>query len=75
MIHSQFKKLFTYNDIVTLKQIEMMLQNHNIQFMVRSYEDTAYNGLYTLTKGKGDILVFENDYEKALSLLQEEKII
>ncbi len=75
MTNSQFKKLFTYNDIVTLKQIEMLLQTHKIQFMVRSYEDSAYNGIYTLTKGKGDILVFENDYDTARSLLQEEKIL
>ncbi|MBU1078716.1 MAG: hypothetical protein KKH98_15560 [Spirochaetes bacterium] len=75
MKDEKLKELFIYTDLVVLKKIEMILSEKQIRFMVRSYEDAAYDGLFTLAKGKGKILVFEKDHSMAESLLIEENIL
>ena len=74
-MEEDLKELYLYDDLAVQKKIELILENNNIQFMVQSFEDTAYNGLFTLSKGKGKIFVFEKEYEKATKLLREEKIL
>ncbi len=69
------KKLIKYNNIVELKKIEVTLQNNDIKFLNRSFEDTAYDGLYTQYYGLGEIFVYEEDLEKARNLLKKEGIL
>lgn len=75
MKEKKLKKFYTYSDLAVLKKIEILLKNNDIQFMIRSFEDSAYDGLFTLAKGKGEILLFENDYNKAVNILKKEKIL
>lgn len=75
MKNENLKELFIYNDLAVLKKIEMLLETNEIQFLIRSYEDAAYDGLFTLAKGKGKILVFEKDLKKAEDILSMEKIL
>lgn len=75
MKDEELKELYTYNDLVTLKIIELILKNNNIRYMVRSFDDHAYDGLFTLSMGKGKIFVFEKDHKQATQLLKDEKIL
>lgn len=74
-MEEDLKELILYENLVVLKKIELVLENNNIRFMVRSFEDSAYNGLFTLSKGKGKLFVFEKDYKKACEVLKKEKIL
>lgn len=47
------------------------LEREGISCVVRSYEDTAYDGIYVLQKGWGAILVSEEDEARAEEILQE----
>lgn len=74
-MEEDLKELILYENLVVLKKIELVLENNNIRFMVRSFEDSAYNGLFTLSKGKGKLFVFEKDHKKACEVLKKEKIL
>jgi hypothetical protein len=75
MNKSELAELFIYNDAATLKKAEILLQENNIRFMVRSFEDSAYNGLFTMSLGKGKIFVFKKDLNRAGKILKKENII
>ncbi|RLB01297.1 MAG: hypothetical protein DRG55_05395 [Deltaproteobacteria bacterium] len=47
------------------------LEREGISCVIRSYEDTAYDGIYVLQKGWGAILVSEEDEARAEEILQE----
>jgi len=42
-----------------------------IDFILRTYEDTAYDGLFVTQKGYGVLLVNEEDETMALDLVRE----
>ena len=75
MNNEELKELYIYEDIVILKKIELLLKEHKIQFMVRSFEDSAYDGLFTMSMGKGKLFVFEKDHDSAVQLLRKENIL
>ncbi len=75
MQEQELKDLYIYDNLAVLKKIEILLNENNIQFLNRSFEDGAYDGLFTLAMGKGKLLVFEKDLEKAKELLKGEKIL
>jgi len=74
MKDDELKELYLYEDLAVLKKIELILKNNKIPYMVRSFEDTAYNGLFTLSRGKGKIFIFEKDYKQAQKVLKDNKI-
>ena len=47
------------------------LLREGIRCIVRSYEDTAYDGIFVLQKGWGAILVPEEDEERASQIIEE----
>ena len=47
------------------------LEREGLSCVIRSYEDTAYDGIYVLQKGWGAILVSEEDEARAEEILQE----
>lgn len=46
------------------------LQKEGIPCVIRSYEDTAYDGIYVVQKGWGAVLVSEEDEARARAILQ-----
>ena len=54
-------------------RISQSLQEAGIPFMVKSFLDTAYNGLYIPQKGWGMVLVPETYVEEAESIISEVK--
>lgn len=75
MPDDDLKELYTYTDLAVLKRIELLLKEHNIQYLNRSYEDMAYDGLFTLTNGKGKLFVFKKDYNQALAILKSIELL
>lgn len=41
------------------------LRREGIPCLIRSFEDKAYDGLYVSQKGWGEVLVHEEDFERA----------
>lgn len=54
-------------------RISQSLQEAGIPFMVKSFLDTAYDGLYILQKGWGMVLVPETFVEEAERIISEVK--
>lgn len=75
MKNDELKCLLVYDNLPVLQQVEFLLKNNKIQFIVQSFEDSAYDGLYTLSQGKGRIMIFSGDLDKAKVLLKKERIL
>lgn len=54
-------------------RISQSLQDAEIPFMIKSFLDTAYNGLYVPQKGWGIVLVPEGLLEEAERIVSEVK--
>ena len=54
-------------------RILQALQDAGIPFLIKSFHDTAYDGLYILQKGWGVVMVSEKNREQAERLIEEIK--
>ncbi len=54
-------------------RISQALEEAGIRFLIKSFLDTAYDGLYILQKGWGVVMVPEKDREEAERLISEIK--
>lgn len=63
--------VYTSQNIIEESRIKAALEEEGIEVLVRSFEDSAYNGIFTLQKGMGQIRVFEKDAEKAKKIIEE----
>ncbi len=52
-------------------QYVTILEQENIPVFVRTWEETAYDGLFVTQKGWGEIWVADNRYDEALKLVEE----
>jgi hypothetical protein len=56
-------------------RISQTLQEAGIPFLIKSFLDTAYDGLYIPQKGWGNVMVSENHKEEAERIISEIKKI
>jgi hypothetical protein len=54
-------------------RISQALNEAGVPFLIKSFLDTAYNGLYLLQKGWGAVMVPENFEEEAGRVISEVK--
>jgi len=54
-------------------RISQALEEAGIQFLIKSFLDTAYDGLYVLQKGWGVVMVPEKNKQEAERLISEIK--
>ena len=54
-------------------QIQAILEQENIPVFVRTYEETAYDGLFVTQKGWGEIWVAESRLDEARAIIEELK--
>ncbi|MFZ0243671.1 MAG: hypothetical protein WAL90_18680 [Desulfobacterales bacterium] len=54
-ITGEFVKIATLDSIVEAQVMESILLEHAIPYRIRSFHDTAYDGLFQLQKGWGDL--------------------
>jgi len=63
--------VYTFENIIEGSMLRAALEEEGIEVMVRSFEDSAYDGIYTLQKGKGEIRVLNKDAERAKEIIAE----
>mgnify|MGYP000235733267 CR=1 FL=1 len=67
----RLKKVTVVENKFEADLIANTLQQEGIPFMIRSYHDTAYNGIFIPQKGWGAIMVPEELETKALDIIAE----
>ncbi|RLA78892.1 MAG: hypothetical protein DRG36_05670 [Deltaproteobacteria bacterium] len=67
----EMKKVTVVENKFEADLIADALSREGIRHLVRSYEDTAYDGIFVLQKGWGAILVAEEDEGRALEIIRE----
>ena len=63
--------VYTTEDQVQESLIIGALEKAEIKYTVRSFEDSAYDGLFTRHYGHSQILVFEHDAEQAKLIVSD----
>ncbi len=63
--------IYTFQNVIEESRIRAALEAEGIEVMILSFEDSAYNGIYTLQKGRGQIRVLEKDVENAKKIVEE----
>ena len=64
-------KAFVLEGAVQAQLVEQILDQEGIPFLIQSYRDTAYDGIFTPTMGWGAVITREADGEKARAIIQE----
>ncbi|MBE3594300.1 MAG: hypothetical protein IMX04_04545 [Candidatus Carbobacillus altaicus] len=71
MASAHYEKVATLNDVFEAQLLETMLKERNIPYILRSYEDEAYGGLFQFTLGWGAIEAPREHVETIRELLEE----
>jgi cell division GTPase FtsZ len=70
-----YKKVVTLDNEIEATLLESILKERDIPHLMRSYHDTAYDGLYQTQKGWGVVSApesYREEIEEILSDLREE---
>ena len=59
----------TLKNQIEAQVIEDALREAGIKFVIRTFEDRAYNGIFIPQKGYGQVLVEEKDRERAEEII------
>jgi len=71
MMEGNFKKITVVENKFEADLIAQTLQDEGIPVMIRSYHDTAYNGIFIPQKGWGAVMVPAEMEDKARSIIDE----
>ena len=63
------KKIALLDNMVEAQMLESMLKEHDIPHVIRTYHDSAYDGLFQHSKGWGHIEAHEQHESEILTLL------
>jgi len=66
-----YSKIAILDNEVEARLIESILKEREIPHMLRSYHDTAYDGLFQTQKGWGEIRASESYEEEILAIIDE----
>jgi len=66
-----YVKIAVLHNEVEARLIESILAEREIPHMLRSYHDTAYDGLFQTQKGWGVIMAPESQKEEILAILDD----
>ncbi len=64
-------KVYTYNNLVEAEKIKEIFERNEIDVRIRSFEDSALDGVFRPQLGMGCIEVFEKDKKRAEELLNK----
>ena len=65
-----FVKITLLDNAIEAQLIDSILNDQNIPHMLRSYHDTAYDGLFQVQKGWGEVLAPAAFRETILEILE-----
>lgn len=63
-------KIHTIESIFEMDMIKDALDKEGLEYTIKEYKDTAYDGLFVLQKGYAGLFVREKDEEEAKSIVQ-----
>jgi hypothetical protein len=66
-----FEKIAIIGNLVEAQVIEFILTEREIPFRIRSFHDTAYDGLFQFQKGWGEIYAPTDHSEEILEILED----
>ena len=64
-------KVLVFYSEIEARLLSGLLTEKNIGHMIRSYHDSAYDGLWQTQNGWGDLIADEKDTEEILSIYRE----
>jgi len=70
MSNEKWKKVHVIENIFEMDMIKDALDKEGIEYSIKEYKDTAYDGLFVLQKGYASLFVRENDEELAKSIVK-----
>lgn len=65
------EKILTLKNEIEAQLIESILKEKNIPFLIKSYHDSAYDGLFQLQKGWGHLEASEQNRKDIEQIYQE----
>jgi len=65
-----FIKIAVLANLIEAQVVESMLDQHGIPHRIRSFHDTAYNGLFQLQKGWGEIYAPSDRKQEILEIIE-----
>ena len=68
-----FKKIAVLDDMVQAQMVELLLKEQNIPYVLKTYHDSAYDGLFQEQKGWGHIEAPAEHENEILELLDAVK--
>ncbi|HBA53670.1 MAG: DUF2007 domain-containing protein [Syntrophorhabdus aromaticivorans] len=69
MNKDRWVKTHTIENIFEMDMIKDVLEKEGIEYRIKEYKDTAYDGLFVLQKGYAGLFVQEKDKELAQSIV------
>jgi len=70
---NRWVKIHTIESIFEMDMLKDALEREGIDYSVKEYKDTAYDGLFILQKGYAALFVKEKDKETALTIVKNVK--
>ena len=67
----EYVKVCTLDNIIEAQIIEDILMEQQVPYFVRSYHDSAYQGLFQLHKGWGELYSIEEFKNKIIEVIKE----
>jgi hypothetical protein len=70
MNQEKWKKIHVIENIFEMDMLKDSLDKEGLEYTIKEYKDTAYDGLFVLQKGYASLFVREKDEEKAKSIVK-----
>jgi hypothetical protein len=67
----EFKKILVLENEIEARLLDLVLNERNIPHRIRSYYDSAYNGIFQFQKGWGIVLAPESFREEIEAIYKE----
>jgi len=67
----RWKKIHTLESIFEMDMLRDALEKEGLEYSIKEYKDTAYDGLFVLQKGYASLFVKEKDEEAAKSIVKQ----
>jgi hypothetical protein len=70
---NKWVKVHTIESIFEMDMLKDALNQEGIEYSIKEYKDTAYDGLFILQKGYATLFVKKNDEETAMAIVKSVK--
>lgn len=68
---NEFRKIAVLDNLVEAQILDSMLNEQEIPHMMKTYHDSAYDGLFQASKGWGHVEAPEKHWPEILAILED----